>query len=251
MSIKAYKGFDKNMQCRGFQYEEGKTYDTKERIKICQSGFHACENPLDVFRYYNPKDSIYCEVDALGNIDKEEISDTKIATDKIKIGAKIDLINICGLAIEIMFEKIKSKTNKNKTASNYNAIEAVDSNAIEASNSNAIEAVDYNAIKASNSNAIKASNFNAIKIQDNNTVTAQNFSIIYGNKENEITVGRHSLACQKTGKMRGDIGSVLIFQKCDDKGKVIDMLVKKVDGKRIKANTWYTLLNGKFTEVQK
>ena len=62
MSVKAYKGFDKDMKCRGFQYEEGKTYETDE-AELCKSGFHACESPLDCFRYYEPAKSVYHEVE--------------------------------------------------------------------------------------------------------------------------------------------------------------------------------------------
>lgn len=60
--MKCYKGFDKDLKCRGFQYEIGKEYE-ENAADICYKGFHACENPMDVFRYYNPADSRYCEVD--------------------------------------------------------------------------------------------------------------------------------------------------------------------------------------------
>lgn len=77
MSIKAYKGFNKDMTCRGFQYEEGKEYET-EMAKCCESGFHACEYPLDCFDYYSPNESVYHEVELDGNTDSCG-GDTKIA----------------------------------------------------------------------------------------------------------------------------------------------------------------------------
>lgn len=64
-TIKAYKGFDKNLQCRGFQYEIGKEYEEKD-AKACNCGFHACEYPLDVFGYYPPTNSRFCEVEQSG-----------------------------------------------------------------------------------------------------------------------------------------------------------------------------------------
>ena len=80
--IKGYKGFNKNMTCRGFQYEEGKTYKEDEKPDCCNNGFHFCEYPLDCFSYYNPAESVFHEVEGIGEIDKDN-DDTKIATNKI------------------------------------------------------------------------------------------------------------------------------------------------------------------------
>ena len=89
--IKAYKGFNKDMTCRYFQYEEGKEYVT-EKAEACGRGFHACEYPLDVFSYYPPGTSVYHEVEQSGKLDRTE-SD-KVASTKIKIGARIDIAGI-------------------------------------------------------------------------------------------------------------------------------------------------------------
>ena len=86
--IKTYKGFNKDMTCRDFQYEEGKEYVT-EKAEACECGFHACEYPLDVFSYYPPGTSVYHEVEQSGDFDKSD-SD-KVASTKIKIGARIDI----------------------------------------------------------------------------------------------------------------------------------------------------------------
>lgn len=85
--MKAYKGFDKNLQCREFQYEEGKEYEHEGNVKCCEEGFHACEYPLDCFDYYAPADSVYHEVELGGAIDTEGRDDTKVSAQKIKIGA--------------------------------------------------------------------------------------------------------------------------------------------------------------------
>ena len=69
--MKAYKGFDKDLKCRGYQFETGKDFEEKE-AKLCEKGFHACEFPFDVFGYYPPSDSRYCEVDIDGNGEKED-----------------------------------------------------------------------------------------------------------------------------------------------------------------------------------
>lgn len=104
--IIAYKGFNKDMTCRDFQYEEGKTYTMEEKPKACDKGFHVCEYPLDCLGYYNPAESIYHQVEILGDIDKDN-EDSKISTNKIKIGAKIDIAGLVKASIEYISKKAK------------------------------------------------------------------------------------------------------------------------------------------------
>lgn len=87
--IKAYKAFDKDLSCRGFKYEVGKEYEETGDIKACEKGFHACPYPLDVFGYYVPAGSRFCEVEQSGKIDDSE-SD-KVCSSKIRIGAELDI----------------------------------------------------------------------------------------------------------------------------------------------------------------
>ena len=103
--MKAYKGFNKDMTCRGFQYEEGKTYETDEAV-LCESGFHACEMPLDVFTYYPPATSEYHEVELDKVADERNSEDTKVCAKKIKIGAKINIANIVSAQIEYISKKV-------------------------------------------------------------------------------------------------------------------------------------------------
>ena len=98
-TIKAYKGFNPDMTCKGFQYEVGKEYEIEGDIKVCERGFHACESPLEVLDHYpifgGNGENRFCEVEQSGTIDKEE-SSTKICSSKIKIKAELklsDLIN--------------------------------------------------------------------------------------------------------------------------------------------------------------
>ena len=105
--MKAYKGFDKNMQCRGFQFEEGKTYHEDE-AELCKRGFHACENPLDVFGYYTPgKNSIYREVELEDVSEERNSDDTKVCAKTIKIGAKLDVAGLC----KAHFEYVSARCN--------------------------------------------------------------------------------------------------------------------------------------------
>lgn len=97
--IISYKGFDENMQCRGFQYEVGKEYEVDGDIKYCERGFHACESPLEVWDHYDMLASRFAKVEQSGKIDKEENS-TKVCSSKIKISAELKLADIIKLGVE-------------------------------------------------------------------------------------------------------------------------------------------------------
>ena len=97
--IKSYKGFDKNMQCRGFQYEVGKEYNMDGEIKCCNRGFHACKSPLEVWDHYDMLNSRFAEVEQSGKIEKEENS-TKICSSRIKIKAELKLSDIINIGVE-------------------------------------------------------------------------------------------------------------------------------------------------------
>ena len=105
-----YKGFNKDLSCRGFQYEIGKEYEQDGLTKACERGFHACEDPLDVFKYYPPASSRYCQVEQSGTIDKGD-DDTKVASSKIKIGAELSIRDL----VKAKVEYVKARTTTEHT----------------------------------------------------------------------------------------------------------------------------------------
>ena len=114
-----YKGFDKDLKCRGFQYEVGKEYEESD-VKVCEKGFHACENPLDVFSYYPPADSRYCEVEQSGELSKDG-GDSKVASSKIKIGAEIGLSGLIRAGVKFILEKVDFKNAKESNTGDRSA----------------------------------------------------------------------------------------------------------------------------------
>ena len=115
--IIAYKGFDKDLKCRDFQYEVGKEYEMDGDIKCCERGFHACESPLEVFDHYDMLNSRFAEVEQSGEIDKEE-NTTKVCSSKIKIKAELNLADIVKLGVEWIKDvtspsKLKKETDLN------------------------------------------------------------------------------------------------------------------------------------------
>ena len=116
--IKAYKGFNSDMTCRNFQYEVGKEYEQKGKIEVCENGFHACENPMDVFKFYYPNNSRYCEVEQSGTIGR---SLDKIASSKIRIQCEIGLSGIIQAGVKFILDKVNWKDDNATNTGEYSA----------------------------------------------------------------------------------------------------------------------------------
>lgn len=104
--IKSYKGFDADFKCRGFQYEAGKTYQHKKPVKVCESGFHACEYPLDVLKYYPPATSRFAIVTQSGELSRHE-NDSKVASSEILIDGELSLTELIEETIDYIITRMK------------------------------------------------------------------------------------------------------------------------------------------------
>ena len=172
--IKAYKAFDKDLSCRGFKYEVGKEYEETGDIKACEKGFHACPYPLDVFGYYAPAGSRFCEVEQSGKIDDSE-SD-KVCSSKIRIGAELDIRGLVKAAVSYVKERCTNECNaepgKPATAGNYGAATAGNYGAATAGDRGAATAGNYGAATAGDSGAATAGNYGAATAGDRGAATA-------------------------------------------------------------------------------
>ena len=146
--MKAYKGFNKDMTCRGFQFREGETYH-EDTAELCKSGFHACEAPIDCFSYYAPAKSVYREVE-LDDVTDERLADSKVCGKTIKIGAEIGIPGLVKAHFE--FRKRNATTEhtdpKSASAGEYGAASAGASGAASAGASSAASAGAYGAASA-------------------------------------------------------------------------------------------------------
>jgi len=104
--VTSYKGFDVDMKCRGFQYAEGESYTHDGNVEACSGGFHACEYPLDVLRYYSPNTSVFHVVQQSGKLSRHG-EDSKVASSQIKIGVKLTLAGLIEAAVEYTFSRAK------------------------------------------------------------------------------------------------------------------------------------------------
>jgi hypothetical protein len=230
--IKGYKGFDKDMKCRDFQFKEGGEYTTDKAV-ACESGFHACEYPLDVFGYYEPANSVYHEVEQSGKIDRHD-GDTKIASTKIKIGASISINAMIKAAIQFIYDRTDNKKEVNEDSS-------VASNSEESS----VASNSGNRSVASNSgDSSVASNSGYRSVASNSGYR----SVASNSGDNSV-----ALSWGIDGKVSGSIGTTLVcaeWKETKNGYEKVGAKLIEVDGKKIKADTFYTLKNGKFVEVK-
>ena len=258
--IKAYKAFDKDLSCRGFKYEVGKEYEETGDIKACEKGFHACPYPLDVFGYYTPAGSRFCEVEQSGKIDDSE-SD-KVCSSKIRIGAELDIRGLVKAAVSYVKERCTNECNadpgKPATAGNYGAATAGDYGAATAGNSGAATAGNSGAATAGDCGAATAGDYGAATAGDYGAATAGDCGAAtagdYGaaTARGKASTGSNGLSVARGSnvQVKGGIGAILVIaEEREDTYDIVDWKAVLVDGKIVKADTWYRLENGELVEV--
>ena len=222
--IKGYKGFDKNMKCRDFQYETGKDYQHDGKISCCHSGFHFCTNPFDVLAYYAPANSRFCEVEGSGESAKDE-NDTKVSVSNLHIGLEIGLNGLINAGIKFILNKVKwNNCEATNTGDQSAATNTGDRSA-------ATNTGDYSAATNTGnySAATNTGNYSAANVEGKDSI-----AIVTGRK----------------GKAAGALGCWLVLTERDDNMDIINVKAIKVDGKKIKANIFYTLEDGEIKEAE-
>ena len=244
--IMAYKGFDKDMKCRGFQYEEGKEYKTDEAV-LCESGFHACEYPLDVFGYYPPAESIYYAVEQSGKTASDG-EDTKVASTVIKIGAKIDIKGL----IKASFDYIKEHCTNIESGKDWSALNGGDMSALNGGDRSALNGGDWSALNGGDMSALNGGDWSALNGGYRSALNGGDWSALNGGSESKLTGRKFSVVYGRgqDAQVRGGVGSVLALAEFNNDGDFKKVHVHAVDGKKIKADVFYTLRNGKFKEVK-
>ncbi len=250
--IKAYKAFDKDLSCRGFKYEVGKEYEETGDIKACEKGFHACPYPLDVFGYYTPAGSRFCEVEQSGKIDDSE-SD-KVCSSKIRIGAELDIRGLVKAAVSYVKERCTNECNakpgKPATAGDSGAATAGYRGAATAGDSGAATAGDRGAATAGNYGAATAGYRGAATAGDSGAATAGNYGAATARGKASTGFNGLSVARGSNVQVKGGIGAILVIaEERGDTYDIVDWKAVLVDGEVVKADTWYRLENGELVEV--
>ena len=274
--IKAYKGFNKDMTCRNIQYEEGKEYE-EERAEACNCGFHACEYPLDCLGYYDPAHSVYHEVEQGGEISKRS-DDTKVASTKIKIGARVSIAGLVQAAIEYTKERVKPEAESNEdygasSATGYKGASSAtgDYGASSATgNCGASSATgNYGASSATgDKGASSATGYKGASSATGDYGASSatgncGASSATGYKGKSAAENQNSVAVAwgPEAMAKGVKGSTLVLAEWkridndawywkEEAWEFVESLMIRVDGEKVKENTWYTLKNGELMEVE-
>ena len=242
---KAYKGFDKDLKCRCFQYEVGKEFE-EPQASLCNRGFHACLHPLDVFGYYPPtENNRYCVVEIDDNGEREN-RDTKVCGTKIKIGAEIGIKGLIGAT----FEYVKERCTSSKQGENNTALTGGDSSALTGGYRSALTGGSWSALTGGSWSALTGGDSSALTGGYRSALTGGDSSALTGGDSSALTGGEFSVVYGgEDAKVRAKKGSVLALQYWVD-GEFKGIKFKEVDGVKIKEDTYYTLVNGKFKEVK-
>lgn len=220
--IIAYKAMDKNMQCRGKQYEVGKTYH-EDKADCCHAGMHACENPLDVLHYYPLRDSPrFFEVECGGNVDKSR-EDSKLACTELTVKGEVNFAGLVKATVNAVFNRVKGKGPF--SSGRY---------------STAGSSGDYSTAGSSGDCSTAGSS-------GNYSTAAATGACCSAKADGKDSIAVVNGAC---GKARGTLGCYLVLTEYDDDGHMICAKMARVDGSAIRENVYYTLKNGEFVEAK-
>ena len=312
-TIKGFKAFDKGLICKGFQYKEGETYEHTGAVKCCpddtdvkqgKGGFHLCENPLDVLNYYNLCGSEFAEAEVLGEIDKHD-QDSKVATTKIKIGARLSLKGFVEASVSFLldvckenlkdYSKLAASGDYSKLAAsgNYSKLAASgDSSQLAASgyssklaasgdSSKLAASGDYSQLAASGNYSKLAASGDYSQLAASGDYSQLAASGHYGQlaasgyysklaasgDSSKLAASGHYSQLEMTGrnsvgaaigienKIKGVIGDWITLaewkhDKKKDRWIPVHVASAQIDGKKLKADTWYELRGKKFVEVK-
>ena len=218
--IHSYKGFDKDLKCRGFAYEIGKDYEQDGKIKCCNNGFHACEFPLEVFNYYAPGgNSRYCTVTQSGVTDKKG-GDSKVASSKIHIETEIGLDGIIKAGVKFILDKVNWENQKESNTGDCSA--------------------------ATNTGDCSVATNTGHRSVATNT-GYRSVAKVSGKESIAIVTGKYS-------KAAGALGDWIVLTERGewngDTCPIKEVKAFKVDGEKIKADTFYKLVNGEAVEAK-
>ena len=215
--ITTYKGFDINFQCRGFQYEVGETYTHSGDVEVCESGFHGCEYPLDIFSYYPPGTSRFAVVEQSGSIKRHDL-DSKVASRCITVQAELTLADLIKAAVECTLARCTS-ADPSSPASSTGYQGAASSTGVQGA---ASSTGDYGAASST------------------------------GYQGAASSTGKYSvaMACGPDGRaMAGESGAIVLCHRGDN-GEILHIRASKVGENGVRAGVWYMLdKDGRFVEA--
>ena len=261
--MKMYKGFDKDLKCRDFQYEIGKTCE-EPTAELCEKGFHACEYPLDVFKYYVPGNmSRYCEVDLDEMSGKESDEDSKRCDKKIAVKAEIGIAGLVKAAVDFVMENIKDENKEANTGDysastntgNYSASTNTGDYSASTNTGNYSASTNTGYCSASTNTGDYSASTNTGNYSASTNTGYCSASTNTGDYSKAEVAGKESVATAlgTNSKAKGALGCWIVLAEWGRDEEFNwhrkDVQCFKVDGETVKPNTWYTLKDGCPVEV--
>ncbi|EDJ5838138.1 hypothetical protein GFE41_09745 [Salmonella enterica] len=242
--IVTFKGFNKDLTCRDFQFAIGETFHHDGKVEACGSGFHACECPFDVFRYYPPAESRYAETISFGVIDREEEGDTKIASASITIKSELTLPQFIQRGIEWIWSKIDKSLEQQIMTGNRSAATNTGNRSAATNTGNQSAATNTgNQSAATNTGNRSAATNTGYQSAATNT-GCQSAAEVSGSQSVAASLGIK-------GKSRASEGGAIVLCYRDKNGELIHIRASKVGENGIMPNTWYQLNeDGEFVECE-
>ncbi|EAA8389484.1 hypothetical protein H4907_000441 [Salmonella enterica] len=251
--IVTFKGFNKDLKCRDFQFEIGKTFHHDGKVEACGSGFHACECPFDVFSYYPPAESRYAETISFGVTDRKEEGDTKIASASITIKAELTLPQFIQRGIEWIWSKIdKSLEQQIMTGDRSAATNTGYQSAATNTGDRSAATNTGNRSAATNTGYQSAATNTGYQSAATNTGD-RSAATNTGDRSAAEVSGSQSVAASLgiEGKARASEGGAIVLCYRDKNGELIHIRASKVGENGIMPNTWYQLNeDGEFVECE-
>ncbi|EAN4237122.1 hypothetical protein O4L60_000772 [Salmonella enterica subsp. enterica serovar Ohio] len=224
--IVTFKGFNKDLKCRGFQFAIGETFHHDGKVEACGSGFHACECPFDVFSYYPPAESRYAETISFGITDSEEGGDTKIASSSITIKDELTLPQFIQRGIEWIWSKIDKSLEQHIMCGSWSAATNTGNRSAATNTGDCSAATNTGDWSAATNTGYQS----AAEVSGSQSVAA-------------------SLGIE--GKARASEGGAIVLCYRDEDGELIHIRASKVGENGIMPNTWYQLdKDGEFVECE-
>ncbi|GAS29972.1 DUF7666 domain-containing protein [Salmonella enterica] len=242
--IVTFKGFNKDLKCRDFQFEIGKTFHHEGKVEACGSGFHACECPFDVFSYYPPAESRYAETISFGVIDREEIGDTKIASASITIKAELTLPQFIQRGIEWIWSKIDKSLEQQIMTGDWSAATNTGDWSAATNTGNRSAATNTGDWSA----ATNTGDWSAATNTGNRSAATNT-----GDWSAAEVSGSQSVAASLgiEGKARASEGGAIVLCYRDEDGELIHIRASKVGENGIMPDIWYQLNeDGEFVECE-
>ena len=247
--IIAYKAMDKNMRCRGKQYEVGKTYH-EDKADCCRAGMHACENPLDVLLYYPLRDSPrFFEVECGGNVDKSG-EGSKLACTELTVNGEVNFAGLVKSAVNAVFNRVKGKEPFSSGDSSTAGSSGYSSTAGSSGDYSTAGSSGYSSTAGSSgysSTAGSSGDYSTAGSSGYSSTAAATGACCSAKADGKDSIAVVNGVC---GKACGALGCYLVLTEYDDDGNMLWAKMTKVDGAHIKEKVWYTLKNGEFVEAE-